>query len=81
MERGLAAARGAVAPGEVIGGFACHLTEDCRAPMPLTLITEYPDETIRGDAYRRGVAVQKATVLAAYRAWQAVSGTGLLPGA
>ena len=64
----------------MVNGLPCHVSADDRGVVPVTLITEYPDETIRGDAYRRGVAVQKATVLAAYRAWQAVARAGLAPG-
>lgn len=66
------AARHAVAPGEIIGGFACHLTEDCRAPMPLTLITEYPDETLSGAALIAAHDAQTAAVIAAYEAFQAL---------
>jgi len=50
----------------------------------LTLITEYPDETIYGEAFVKGHRAQMQTVLAAYDALQAilaheslVSSTGL----
>lgn len=59
-------------PGEAIGGFACHLTEDYRAAMPLTLITEYPDETLSGAPFIAAHDAQCAAVIAAYDAFQAL---------
>ena len=38
--------------------------------LPLTLITEFPDETIYGDEFILGHTAQMATVLAAYDIWQ-----------
>ncbi|MFC0266900.1 M14 family zinc carboxypeptidase [Kushneria aurantia] len=55
---------------EMINGFPCWLCEDDRHRVAMTLITEYPDETIYGNAFRAGVAAQEATVLAAYEALQ-----------
>jgi hypothetical protein len=52
-------------PYEIINDVPCLLTEDERYPTPLTLITEFPDETIYGDAYRFAHTVQMTTVLAA----------------
>ena len=40
--------------------------------MPLTLITEYPDETVYGDAFVKGHTAQMETVLASYDALQAL---------
>lgn len=40
---------------------------------PVTLITEFPDETIYGPAFRFAHTVQMHTVLAAQRAWQAIA--------
>ncbi len=37
---------------------------------PVTLITEFPDETVLGEAFRFAHTVQMRTVLAAVRAWQ-----------
>jgi hypothetical protein len=41
--------------------------------VPLTLITEYPDETIYGQAFIAGHNAQTAFVLAAYDAYQALN--------
>ena len=64
---------------ERINGFPCLVTEDARHRVPMTLITEYPDETIYGEAFQAGVAAQRATVLAAYDALQRLPGEWLLP--
>lgn len=55
---------------EMINGFPCQVSEDNRHRVPLTLITEYPDETIYGAAYAAGHEAQMRTVLAARAAWQ-----------
>ena len=55
---------------EVINGFPCLIGEDARHSVPVTLITEYPDETIYGDAYIAAHEAQMRTVLAAHAAWQ-----------
>ncbi|MGM8850674.1 peptidase M14 [Salinicola halophyticus] len=57
---------------EMINGFPCLISEDDRHRVPMTLITEYPDETIYGPAFQAGVAAQRASVLAAYDALQAL---------
>ncbi|KAA0578311.1 peptidase M14 [Azospirillum sp. B21] len=54
----------------IINGFPCLSSLDERSTVPVTLITEYPDETIYGDAFIQGHTAQMATVLAAYEAWQ-----------
>ncbi|MBK5568533.1 MAG: peptidase M14, partial [Ensifer sp. SSB1] len=54
----------------IINGFPCMISIDDRHTAPLTLITEYPDETIYGDAFIAGHEAQKETVLAAYDAFQ-----------
>jgi hypothetical protein len=56
-------------PYEIINHVPCLLTADERYPTPLTLITEFPDETIYGDAYRFAHTVQMTTVLAAEEAY------------
>src|SRR5690606_16296754 len=55
---------------ELVNGFPCHIHEDDRHQVPLTLITEYPDETVYGDAFIAGHEAQMQTVLAAHGAWQ-----------
>jgi hypothetical protein len=60
-------------PFEVIGGIACSVSEVDRPGAPVTLITEFPDETIHGDAFRFAHTVQMRTVLAAARAWQTLA--------
>lgn len=57
---------------EMIHGFPCLIAEDNRHRVPLTLITEYPDETVYDKAFAAAAAAQRATVLAAYDAWQAL---------
>lgn len=56
---------------EVLNGVAYIATES-KSPdsAPVTLITEYPDETIEGDDFRLAHTVQMHTVLAATAAWQ-----------
>jgi hypothetical protein len=60
-------------PFEVIGGIACAVSEVERPGAPVTLITEFPDETVEGDAFRFAHTVQMETVLAAVRAWQSLA--------
>jgi hypothetical protein len=55
-------------PYEIINDIPCLITADERHPTPLTLITEFPDETIYGEAYRFAHTVQMATVIAAEEA-------------
>ncbi len=56
----------------IINGFPCLANIDDRHTVPMTLITEYPDETIYGDAFIAGHTAQMETVLSAYRAWQEI---------
>lgn len=63
------------APYEIINDIPCLLTADERYPTPLTLITEFPDETIYGDAYRFAHTVQMTTVVAAEAAFAALMAT------
>ncbi|WP_368516546.1 M14 family metallopeptidase [Rhizobium sp.] len=56
----------------IINGFPCLANIDDRHTVPMTLITEYPDETIYGDAFIAGHIAQMETVLSAYRAWQEI---------
>ncbi|MDO5605561.1 MAG: M14 family zinc carboxypeptidase [Paracoccus sp. (in: a-proteobacteria)] len=55
---------------EVLNGFPVLIAADDRHRVPMTLITEYPDETIYGDAFRAGHTAQMAAVIAAYEALQ-----------
>ncbi|MDB5615101.1 MAG: peptidase [Devosia sp.] len=55
---------------EILNGFPVRISQDDRHRLPMTLITEYPDETVSGDAFRAGHEAQMATVLAAYAALQ-----------
>jgi hypothetical protein len=57
---------------QVVNGFPCMLGEDQRSLAPVVLISEYPDETIHGDAFRMGHEAQMRTALAAYEAWQEI---------
>ena len=52
-------------PFQVINGIPCLIGVDERHGPPLTLITEYPDETIYDDRFILGHTVQMETVLAA----------------
>ena len=56
-------------PFEVIGGIACTQSQTTH-DAPVTLITEFPDETVSGEAFRFAHMVQMHTVLAAVEAWQ-----------
>lgn len=60
-------------PFEVIHGTACTQSEVDRPGAPVTLITEFPDETIDGAAFRFAHTVQMEAALAAVRAWQALA--------
>lgn len=61
-------------PFEVINGTACTVSETTRPGAPVTLITEFPDETVVDEQFRFAHTVQMATVLAAVNAWQELSG-------
>lgn len=59
-------------PFPVLDGTAYTISEVNRPGAPVTLITEFPDETVYGDAFRFAHTVQMATVLAATEAWQRI---------
>ena len=46
-------------------GIPCMVSQSDDQDVPMTLITEYPDETIYDDAFRLAHTTQMATVLAA----------------
>jgi hypothetical protein len=60
-------------PFEVLHGVACSLSQVDRPGAPVTLITEFPDETVTGDDFRFAHQVQMEAALAARRAWQALA--------
>jgi hypothetical protein len=60
-------------PFEVIFGTACTISEVNRPGAALTLITEFPDETIYGDPFIFAHDTQTATVLAAVEAMGLIS--------
>lgn len=62
----------------IINGFPCLSSVDDRHTVPMTLITEYPDETIYGDAFIAGHKAQMETVLSAYDAWQEIGAARLV---
>jgi hypothetical protein len=70
----ICAAHAGDAPHEAVHGMPCRVAEDARHPVPLTLITEFPDETICGDAFRFAHEVQMTAVLAAEEAYAALVG-------
>jgi len=55
---------------ELVNGVPCSFATYPEARFAVELVTEFPDETIAGDAFRLGAHVQKTAVLAAYQAWQ-----------
>lgn len=50
----------------VLNGIACALVERSAQPTPLQLITEYPDETIHGEAFKLAHRVQMNAALIAH---------------
>jgi len=57
---------------EMINDVPCLLVAQESHPTPLMLITEFPDETLYGEAYRFAHTVQMATVIAAEEAFAAI---------
>ncbi|MEO8655375.1 MAG: M14 family zinc carboxypeptidase [Ramlibacter sp.] len=60
-------------PFEVLHGTACAVSQVDRPGAPVTLITEFPDETIEGEAFRFAHTVQTEAALAAVRAWKTLA--------
>ncbi|WP_316861840.1 peptidase M14 [uncultured Cohaesibacter sp.] len=56
----------------VINGFPVMISVDDRHRVPITFITEYPDESIYGDDFIQGHTAQMTTALGAYDAWQSM---------
>lgn len=61
-------------PFPVFNAIPCQIVEAEDPPVPVTLITEYPDETIYGDAFRLAHTTQMRTVLAATELYLAKGG-------
>ena len=57
------AAHAGAVPFPVINGIPCLITETDRQTTPYQIITEYPDETIYGDAFQLAHTTQMRTVL------------------
>jgi len=60
-------------PFQVLHGTACALSQVDRPGAPVTLITEFPDETVVGRDFRFAHTVQMEAALAAWRAWQSLA--------
>ena len=58
---------------ETLHGIPVQITESSREPTPIALITEFPDETIYGPAFRFAHDVQTAAVLAAVDAYKSLA--------
>ncbi|WP_137133391.1 peptidase M14 [Rhizobium sp. FKY42] len=56
----------------LVNGFPCMITVSDQGLFPVTLITEYPDETLYGTPFIAAHTVQMETVLAAYQSWQEI---------
>ena len=65
----------------VFSSIPCLITEHATQLVDYTLITEYPDETIYGDAFRLAHRTQMRTVLAAVTLYRAGIGENGLGGA
>ncbi len=59
-------------PFEVIAGIPCQVGGAARSTAPLELITEHPDETITGPAFRLAHEVQMRATLAAVEIFEAL---------
>lgn len=59
-------------PFELLQGIACTQAQTTH-DAPVTLVTEFPDETVSGEAFRFAHTVQMQTALAAVQAWQTIA--------
>ncbi|TMV85728.1 peptidase M14 [Thioclava sp. BHET1] len=55
----------------LVNGYSCLIVEEARALVPVTLISELPDETVEGAAFRFAHEVQMRIALASVEAWRA----------
>lgn len=63
-------------PFPVLNGIPCLVSEDQRSKVPFTLITEYPDETVYGEAFVLAHETLTRTVLLATELyWQGLLGS------
>lgn len=73
----LRAAHGGADDALILNDIPCRVNDSTRSTVPFTLITEYPDETIVGDAFVQAHTVQRMTVLAAAQlVWAGMLGWG-----
>lgn len=56
---------------EVLNGIPVHISEDKKEAQPLSLISEFPDETVYGERFIFAHTVQMQTVLAATELYRA----------
>ncbi len=59
----------------MVNDFPCLVGEEDRHAVPMTLITEFPDETIYGEAFVFAHTAQMEAVLAAYGAYNGLRGS------
>ncbi len=59
-------------PFALLHGTPVTIQPNSNSPAPVTLITEFPDETVTDDALVFAHTAQRAAVLAAYAAWQSI---------
>lgn len=62
-------------PFEIIAGIPCQVGGPTRATAPIELITEYPDETISGPAFRLGHECQFRAAVAAAEIYAEMTAT------
>ena len=60
-------------PFPMLNGIPCMITEHARQPTTFQLITEFPDETIYGDAFRLAHTTQMRATLAAVALWRGMA--------
>ena len=59
-------------PFALRNGTPCTISANAASPAPVTLITEFPDETVQGEDFWFAHEAQAAAVMAAYAAWQRI---------
>ncbi|MFC0180779.1 hypothetical protein [Thorsellia kenyensis] len=64
-------------PFEFKNGFPFIISEDNRSIFPITFITEYPDETLQGEAYMNAHKAQSFACEAIYSEWQTIEAVTL----
>jgi Zinc carboxypeptidase len=61
-------------PAPILHDIPCEITQDDEAPFPLALVTEFPDETVYGQAFVLGHTVQMEAALAAEQSYSSLAG-------